>query len=130
MNSEILDTDACWDYIAMAAVGRLAVPGQDGQIDVFPVNFLVHDRAIYFRSAPGTKLRDITAHSSVSFEVDGNGRSRSWSVVVKGSAQRLTSDDEITASGVMVLTPASRGDKFNYVRITPREISGRLLARD
>ena len=130
MTSEILDTDACWDYIAMAGVGRLAVPGHDGQIDIFPVNFLVHNRAIYFRSAPGTKLRDITAHSSVSFEVDGHSRARSWSVVVKGSAQRLSSDEEITASGVMVLEPASRGDKFNYVRITPGEISGRLLTRE
>ena len=114
----------------MADVGRLAVPSLDDNIDVFPVNFTVHHRAIYFRSAPGTKMVDMLVHPGVTFEVDGHGRSRSWSVVVKGNARRLPSDAEIEASGITKLHTTAPGEKWNYVRITPSEISGRLLHRN
>jgi len=113
----------------MADIGRLAVPGLDDDIDVFPVNFLVHNRAVYFRSGPGSKMVDLLVHPGVTFEVDGHGRSRSWSVVVKGAAQRVSSDAEIEASGVSRLQTTAIGDKWNYVRVTPREITGRLLHR-
>jgi nitroimidazol reductase NimA-like FMN-containing flavoprotein (pyridoxamine 5'-phosphate oxidase superfamily) len=129
-SSDVLDEETCWDYIAMADIGRLAVPDLSGTIDVFPVNFTVHGHAVYFRSAPGTKMVDIIVHPDVSFEVDGQGRSRSWSVVIKGSARRLSSDVEIEESGVTQLHPRAPGDKWNYVCITPTEISGRLLHRN
>jgi len=128
-SSDVLDEDTCWDYIAMADIGRLAVPGLDDDIDVFPVNFLMYHRAIYFRSAPGSKMVDVLVHPGVTFEVDGHGRSRSWSVVVKGNAQRVSTDAEIESSGISRLHTTAIGEKWNYVRITPTEVTGRLLHR-
>ena len=47
------------------------------RIDLFPVNYLAHDGALYFRSAPGSKLAQITANRKVAFEVDNpRGRTR------------------------------------------------------
>jgi nitroimidazol reductase NimA-like FMN-containing flavoprotein (pyridoxamine 5'-phosphate oxidase superfamily) len=108
-------------------LGRLAVRDGEGT-DIFPINFLVTDRTVYFRSAPGSKLMELTRHPLVAFEVDGVTASAPWSVVVKGEAARLSNDEEILASGVKELHSATPTDKWNYVRITPSAISGRRFA--
>jgi uncharacterized protein len=126
--ADILATEECWMYLATATVGRIAIASPDG-IDIFPVNFTVHDDRIYFRSAPGAKLERLTAQPDVTFEADGTGRARRWSVVIKGRAERLSDDDEIVRSGVARLETVSPSVKNNFVRITPRELSGRLLLR-
>lgn len=126
--ADILADEESWTYLATASIGRIAIATDDG-IDIFPVNFTTHDRKIYFRSAPGSKLMELTERPDVTFEADGSGRSRKWSVVVKGSAERLNDDDEILSSGVAALETVSPTVKNNFVRITPRTISGRLLLR-
>jgi nitroimidazol reductase NimA-like FMN-containing flavoprotein (pyridoxamine 5'-phosphate oxidase superfamily) len=126
--ADILADEECWMYLASVAVGRIAIATDDG-IDIFPVNFTTHDRAIYFRSAPGSKLMKLTEQPEVSFEADGTGRTRRWSVVIKGTAERLNDDDEIVRSGVAALETVSPSVKNNFVRITPRAVSGRLLLR-
>lgn len=120
-----LTEEQCWQALRTSLVGRLAVRSGEGA-DVFPVNFAVHDRAIYLRSAPGAKLVAITESPSVAFEVDGNrGQDHYWSVVVRGTAERLVHDSEITASGVLDLPTSTPTAKWNFVRITPTAISGR-----
>jgi nitroimidazol reductase NimA-like FMN-containing flavoprotein (pyridoxamine 5'-phosphate oxidase superfamily) len=121
---EDLSEPACWALLGVARVGRLAVTAVDG-IDIFPVNFMVGDGVVYFRSAPGQKLVDVAANPIVAFEVDGVVDRRRWSVVVRGGAHRLSSDSEIEASGVQHLKSYSPANKWNYVRITPSSISGR-----
>lgn len=116
----------CWRYLSRTHVGRLAVLGADG-VDIFPVNFVVRDQAIYFRSAPGSKLMDVAANPQVAFEADGKRRGRHWSVVVRGAARRLDRDDEIEASGVLALRTATPTEKWNYVRIEPTSVTGRLI---
>ena len=115
-------------YLATVSVGRIAIATDDG-IDIFPVNFTTHERHIYFRSAPGSKLIELTERPDVTFEADGSGRARRWSVVIKGAAERLNDDDEIVRSGVAALETVSPSVKNNFVRITPRLVSGRLLLR-
>ena len=46
-------------------------------------------------------------------------------MVVKGSAVRLGSDEEIEASGVLSLHSLVPTEKWNYVRITASSITGR-----
>ncbi|HAM26645.1 MAG TPA: hypothetical protein DCP11_08055 [Microbacteriaceae bacterium] len=121
---EELSEDVCWELLDAAAVGRLAVAADDG-VDIFPVNYLVKDRVIFFRSAPGAKLMDITEHPSVAFETEGVHRRVRWSVVVKGQAERLGVDADIEESGVLGLRSLSPRDKWNYVRITPSAVTGR-----
>jgi len=123
-----LDTAECWRLLAGQNLGRFAVQGGDG-VDVFPINYLVHENALYFRSAPGSKLIDLTHAPVVAFEIDGQLAHYMWSVVVHGVASRLDSDAEIEESGVMKLQPWYPDAKFNYIRITPSTVSGRKFAK-
>lgn len=121
---EELTEAACWKLLQMGQIGRMAVTAQDG-VDIFPIDYLVVDKAIFFRSAPGRKLVNLTADPVVAFEADGVLDRRRWSVVVRGKAHRLNSDSEIEASGVLHLKSHSPTAKWNYVGITPSSITGR-----
>jgi nitroimidazol reductase NimA-like FMN-containing flavoprotein (pyridoxamine 5'-phosphate oxidase superfamily) len=121
---EVLSDEASWHLLASADLARLAVTIDDG-IDIFPINYVVADRVIFFRTAPGSKLMDLTKHPIVALETDGILNRRRWSVVVKGTAVRLGLDEEIEASGVLSLHSQVPTEKWNYVRITVSSITGR-----
>ena len=125
---EVLTEGQCWDLLS-TGLGRLAT-SVDHVVDIFPVNYFVHERTILFRSAPGSKLVNITSDPTVAFEVDGMESRFHWSVVVHGTAQRLGVDSDILESGVKDLVSWSPTKKFNYVRITPTKITGRRILRD
>lgn len=130
-----LTTAECWRLLESSSLGRLAVQGQavegtEGVPDLFPVNFTVHSGSVYLRSAPGSKLMDITAHPGVAFEIDGQDPLSHWSVVIKGTARRLDSDAEIHESGVDELVSASPTAKQNFIRITPASVTGRRFRKD
>ena len=121
---EVLGEEESWHLLASADLARLAV-SIDGGVDIFPINYVVADRVIFFRTAPGSKLMDLTKHPIVALETDGTHNRRRWSVVVKGSAVRLGSDEEIESSGVLSLHSLVPTEKWNYVRITASSITGR-----
>jgi nitroimidazol reductase NimA-like FMN-containing flavoprotein (pyridoxamine 5'-phosphate oxidase superfamily) len=127
---EHLTTTECWRLLESSSLGRLAVEGSGGVPDVFPVNFLVHSGSLYLRSGPGSKMMDIAAHPGVAFEIDGEDPLSHWSVVIKGSAQRLDSDAEIHESGVEKLASASPTAKDDFIRITPASVTGRRFRKD
>ena len=60
---EILGTEACWELLASAPVGRLGVV-VDGRPEIFPVNFVTDDRTIVFRTEVGSKLAALDASST------------------------------------------------------------------
>ena len=121
---DVLDADECWELLSGVDFGRLAIATDPG-VDIFPMNFLVRDRAIYLRSAPGTKLMELTEHPSIAFEADGTHDRRRWSVVVKGEIRRLGFDSEIIESGVLDLWSKNPTEKWNYLQITPSQVTGR-----
>jgi nitroimidazol reductase NimA-like FMN-containing flavoprotein (pyridoxamine 5'-phosphate oxidase superfamily) len=125
---EHLSDEECLELLAGAVIGRVVLV-QEHDIEVFPVNFLVHDGAILFRTAPGTKLEAIAHHPRVAFEVDAFGAKEAWSVIAWGAADRLAFDDEIVASGVTELVSWFPTDADNFVRITPTRLSGRRFRR-
>jgi osmotically-inducible protein OsmY/nitroimidazol reductase NimA-like FMN-containing flavoprotein (pyridoxamine 5'-phosphate oxidase superfamily) len=125
---EKLDPVECFRLLGPRGIGRLAVQDQAG-VDIFPVNYLIHENEVYYRSAPGTKMIRVTDAPQVAFEVDGHDRRRAWSVVIKGIAVRLDRDDEILASGIDVAPTAFPSEKLNYVRIRPQHITGRRFPR-
>ena len=127
--SEVLSDDACWDLLNQAEVGRV-VFAEDGDIEVFPVNFAVGGRSILFRAAPGSKLELVGRQPRVAFEVDDFDEAEAWSVIAWGVAERLAFDDEIEHSGVLSLISWEPSEKFNFVRITPDRLSGRRFRRD
>lgn len=123
-----LDQAECWRLLGVAHLGRLATSAGD-RVEIFPVNYLVRDESILFRSAAGTKIVEITERPEVAFEIDGEDSRWHWSVVVHGKAERLIGDVEIMRSGVLELVSWSPTDKFNYVRLTPDVVTGRRIDR-
>ena len=124
----ILDDEECWRLLAESSLGRFAVRVRDG-VDVFPINYLVHGRELFFRSAPGSKLMDLSREPGVAFEIDGEHARHVWSVVVHGIARRLASDQDIEDSGIQLLKTWHPSEKLNYVRISPDTVSGRSFAK-
>ncbi|WP_343896958.1 pyridoxamine 5'-phosphate oxidase family protein [Microbacterium thalassium] len=122
--------DQCWALLGNRPIGRLAVIGADGGPDIFPVNTLVHDGKIYFRSGGGAKMREVAADDRVAFEMDGAEPPWRWSVVIRGTARRLDRDDEIEASGVLGLATLSPSPKNDFCVVTPVQVSGRRFRTD
>ncbi|PJJ63781.1 pyridoxamine 5'-phosphate oxidase family protein [Compostimonas suwonensis] len=118
-----LDRAECWRLLESAEVARLAVVDEQGA-DIFPINYLVNDGSLFFRSAPGTKIVSLTEHPSVAVEIDGADERERWSVVVRGEAHRLDDDTLIGESGVQGLQTMTSSDKWNYFEIVPRTVTG------
>lgn len=123
-----LSEGACWRALEATSLGRIAVAiGED--VEVFPVNFTTVDGRILFRTAPGSKLLALTAHPTVAFEIDGFDDTAAFSVVAKGRAERIENQQEIDAADLLPLAPWIPTLKYRWVRIVPREISGRVFRR-
>ena len=86
----VLGEDECWRLLAHAEVGRLAVAVRDTP-EIYPVNFVVDNRTLLFRTAEGTKLATVAVSTRVAFEIDGfdSATGEAWSVVVHGTATPL-----------------------------------------
>lgn len=123
-----LPEDEAWDLLRVTTLGRLAVSAA-GELDIFPVNYVVDESTLVFRTAPGTKLIELTVRSSVAFEIDGWTEHGAWSVVVKGTAEQLDRQDDIDRADALPLVPWIPTIKYRYVRITPTSITGRRFAR-
>ena len=123
-----LGDDECFERLATQELGRL-VTSAAGGIDIFPVNYALDGRAIVFRTAEGSKLTELTINDEVLFEVDDHADPDVWSVIVRGRARRLETNDEVQAADALPLTPWIPTLKYNYVRITPDSVSGRAFRR-
>ena len=128
-----LEEDECWRLIEAAPFGRVAAAAA-GEIDIFTVNHKV-DRggvdgpAIVFRTAPGTKLIELTIHANVAFQIDGYDDAEAYSVVVKGEARELERSSEIEHAEALGVTPWAPEEKPRWVRIQPTGVHGRAFQR-
>ena len=118
--SRTLTPEECWALLGASGVGRVAVTIV-GVPRIIPVNYSVAGDVIYFRTAPGTILNNVTLQK-VAFEADAvDPASRSgWSVCVVGSG--FSSGD----GGPAVDSWAPGTRELRY-RIVPEEVSGRRL---
>jgi nitroimidazol reductase NimA-like FMN-containing flavoprotein (pyridoxamine 5'-phosphate oxidase superfamily) len=127
---ELLTEERCWELLSGAEVGRVGVTV--GALPaIFPVNHVVIDRGIVFRTAPGAKLAAATAGAIVAFEADDyRAADRSgWSVLAVGPAE-VVHDLDVTFKALGThLTPWAGGTRTSIVRVTPEFVSGRRLVR-
>jgi nitroimidazol reductase NimA-like FMN-containing flavoprotein (pyridoxamine 5'-phosphate oxidase superfamily) len=128
---EHLSLAECWKLLAAQPVGRVGVL-VDSAPEVYPVNHVVEGESIIFRTDPGNMLRGIDRSPSVSYEVDGFDPVdlTGWSVLVKGRAQELTAERDLAAAAELPLHLWSLGDKVHWIRIVPREVTGRRVHRE
>jgi uncharacterized protein len=120
----VLPEHECWDLMSGVALGRL-VTSVDGQAEIFPVNFVVQHRTVLFRTAEGTKLVSTAINNRVLFEVDEHDVAQGWSVIVKGTARSVRSDEQIEEAERAQLLPWTWSEKTHYVRILPEAVTGR-----
>lgn len=119
-----LGEDEAWQLLAGVPIGRLATTIGD-DIEVFPVNHVVDDGTVVFRTAQGSKLFELTVNSRVAFEADAYDEVGGWSVVVHGEAQVLQDPAEIEQAEQLPLRPWVATLKTTYVRIRPHRVSAR-----
>lgn len=119
-----LTDDQCWALLERERFGRLATSAL-GVLDITPLNYLAWDRTLLLRTAPGSKLLELTVNPDVAFEIDGRETGFAWSVVLKGKARMLTNPVEIAEAERAGLRNQLDTEKPIWVRIEPTQVSGR-----
>ena len=131
---EELSESDCWALLRSVGVGRLATPTADGGVDVFPVNHVVDQGSIVFRTALGTKLASAVDATEVAFEADNAALSLDqqasrgddpWSVVAHGKAELIERHTDLFDSFELSVRPWHVSDKPYFVRLVPTSVSGR-----
>jgi nitroimidazol reductase NimA-like FMN-containing flavoprotein (pyridoxamine 5'-phosphate oxidase superfamily) len=120
----VLDEEQSWKLLENTQHGRIVLAAA-GETDIFPINYRAHGGVLLLRTAPGTKLAELTINENVVLEADGITSEEAWSVVVKGTARVLTLGQEIAAAEALNLKTWVPTLKDFYVEITPARISGR-----
>lgn len=125
---EHLSPQECWRLLSLSAVGRIGVL-IDSAPEIYPVNHVVDDQTIVFRTDPGNKLRGLDRSPAVCFEADGFNfdEHTGWSVLVKGRAIEVTGGDETRRISELPLAFWALGEKSHWIRIRPTEITGRQI---
>jgi nitroimidazol reductase NimA-like FMN-containing flavoprotein (pyridoxamine 5'-phosphate oxidase superfamily) len=122
----VLEVNQCWELLRSSEVGRLAV-SIGNHPDIFPVNFVVEQGSVVFRTAEGTKLAAAVLGTAVAFEVDGYDADagEAWSVVIKGRAVEIERMQDVFDALDLPLFPWHAAPKHRFVRIEPDDVSGR-----
>jgi nitroimidazol reductase NimA-like FMN-containing flavoprotein (pyridoxamine 5'-phosphate oxidase superfamily) len=125
---EVLTEHQCRELLTQASVARLGL-SVDSLPVILPVNFVVDDDSIVFRTGPGLKLSAAAAGDVACLEVDdidalGHG---GWSVLVTGRLQEITDPDEFEAAQRLPLAPWWHRVDQRYVRLSMDLLSGRRL---
>ena len=118
----------CRRLSAPGGVGRIAFGTVSGPV-VVPVNFAVLADTLVIRTAEGTVI-DGHAHEQVALEVDHIDKAlcQGWSVLVRGPAHRVAHPAELRRlQEDAAVWPWPGGEREVYVRIVPREITGRRI---
>jgi nitroimidazol reductase NimA-like FMN-containing flavoprotein (pyridoxamine 5'-phosphate oxidase superfamily) len=127
---EHLSQRECWELLAHAGVGRIGVL-VDSAPEIYPLNFVVDDHSIVFRTEVGSKLRGVNRSPTVCFEADGFDLTthKGWSVLVKGRAEDVLDVESLRGLRQLPLEYWSVGEKSHWIRITPIEVTGRRIDR-
>ncbi|BDY26421.1 MULTISPECIES: pyridoxamine 5'-phosphate oxidase family protein [Mycolicibacterium] len=120
----ILSDRESWGLLGSVSLGRL-VTTVDNEAHIFPVNFVVQHHTILFRTAEGTKLISAAMNRAVLFEADDHNAVEGWSVIVRGVARTLRTDDELSEAAQAQLLPWTATTKTHFVRVSATRITGR-----
>lgn len=124
-----LSAAECLALLGNRHLGRIALVESDHPV-ILPVNYVLDEAAIVFRTAPGTKLDAAALGMPVAFEIDGIDASdrTGWSVLVRGRAEHVTDPATLERLRRLPLMPWAPGAKPHYVRIGTEKMSGRRIS--
>ncbi|WP_344124686.1 pyridoxamine 5'-phosphate oxidase family protein [Kocuria aegyptia] len=122
----VLSPEQCWEHLYSSRFGRIATMDGD-EIEITPINLVADDEKIYFRTAEGTKLLHLVLNEHVAVHVDHAQGGEAWSVLVRGTARRLTDAEETARVDELPLRPWVGTPKPEYVEVVPTKITGRVF---
>ncbi|HSA52146.1 MAG TPA: pyridoxamine 5'-phosphate oxidase family protein [Yinghuangia sp.] len=119
--------DECFARLALHSVGRVS-PASCDRPFVLPVNYVLDERDIVFRTTPDSSLAEV--EGPVAFEVDDLLQSArlGWSVLVTGEAERLTDETETRRLATRAPEPWPGGERPVWIRIRPKRVTGRRVS--
>ncbi|MFL6099413.1 MAG: pyridoxamine 5'-phosphate oxidase family protein [Actinomycetales bacterium] len=121
---EVLPTHECWAMMRTATLGRLGF-GVDEEQEIFPLNFVVDQGTIVFRTSSSSRIGLCLDGRPVAFEADGLTDGQAWSVVAKGHAKEIRTLEDSVLAAELPVQPLQAGSKPRLVRITPDALTGR-----
>ncbi len=127
---EQMSAEECQAMVAPGGVGRFVYSNKHGPLAV-PVNFRVLDGDIVFRTDSEAMIGAVGPAQEVSFEVDhlDEALTEGWSVLLTGNAWVVAEPTEIGHVRSLGLAPWAGGERRTYVRLAPRQVTGRRIRR-
>ena len=128
---QALTVSECRELLKEHHFGRLAFVDAVGVLPVIiPVNYLLDEDTVVFRTDAGSKLDAAVRGAPVAFEVDGVDQDRQvgWSVVVRGRAEVVTDPVKLADLRQTPLVAWHPRANQRYVRIKPSQVIGRRIA--
>lgn len=119
----------CRELLSAGLVARAALCTPLGP-HVVPVNYGVVDDCVVFRTSPSSVLGSHARGNIVALEIDhfDYERQHGWSVVVRGRAEAVTSDDELRhIQAVWEPRAWASGQRNLHLRVPWSEVTGRRL---
>lgn len=126
--SDQLSTDECWALIAGQTTGRIGFL-HEGQVTIWPLNCIVYDRGVYFRTAEdGVIARSGLERAAFQLDhIESVARS-GWTILVNGRVERVTDPGLLTTLwGRPTDEPWAPGQRNVFFGITGDRISGRRV---
>lgn len=121
-----LSEDECRRLLGLGGVGRLVLVEARGPAAI-PVNFAVLHGDVVYRTSSTSPAADVDGRA-VGFEADrlDDAAHEGWSVLVTGTARRLT-DPEQVSEVLRLVEPWAGEDRDVTIAVTPSELSGRRI---
>jgi nitroimidazol reductase NimA-like FMN-containing flavoprotein (pyridoxamine 5'-phosphate oxidase superfamily) len=130
-----LDENECWRFLSGHRLGRIAFVDPDidaeypDEVLVLPVNYVVDDRRIVLRTAPGTKLEAAIAREHAAFEVDEATElfETGTSVLVRGTLRVAREPEELAHLEALGLHHWAPGHRPTFIVLDPTATTGRRI---
>lgn len=127
-NLELLDRAECLRLLGSVPIGRVAFTA-DALPAIQPVNFVVYDDRILFRTGHGSKLDAAVHNAVVAFQTDQYDpvRHTGWSVTAVGPATVITNEHQLARFALLPLRPWALGDRAHVIAVSIVILNGRRI---
>lgn len=124
-----LSPQDCRALIAGGGVGRVLFIEEGRGPVAIPVNYKIDGDDVVFRTGSGAGVISGMRQAPVSFDVDrlDEALGEGWSVLFTGTASVITDPAELERAASLGIEPWAGGDRATYVRLRPRQVSGRAI---
>jgi nitroimidazol reductase NimA-like FMN-containing flavoprotein (pyridoxamine 5'-phosphate oxidase superfamily) len=119
----------CVELLQTQTTGRVAWQTAHA-LEILPVSYVWYEDSVIFRTSPHGPLSQLSQPTDVAFEIDelDQQHHQGWSVVVHGQSQGVVRPADVVRLWAVSGVPWAAGMRNLLIRITPTQVSGRLVA--